>query len=484
MVYGPTVALDEVSLTIRSGEIHSLLGRNGAGKSTLVGILAGVVSPTAGVINYDQDVTRDADNVFARRQHVGTVFQHSMLIPHLTVAENMALGDLPHRRGAVKWGENRRRTRALLDEWKLDVAESARVSSLSVGERQLVEIVRELSRGAQFVILDEPTSRLTAGEIDRLHSHVRRAKAQGVTFLYISHHLSEVMELSDTASVLKDGRLVASRVIASTTAEQLIGDMVGDVDFAASAISHRTTANRQDGLTVRDLRLGDVVVNELDVPRGSMVGIAGLVGSGKEIVADVLSGTAIADAVAIQVCGDAIRIRDEAQAIRAGISFVPSDRHKSGLVLSLGVGENMTLTTRAELSSRLGFISRGRVNQRAEELGAEVGLKAASVTQETRHLSGGNQQKAVLARALASDPKVLVLVNPTTGVDVASKATIYSVIAERQAHGMAVVMISDELQEYDGCDRVVVLFEGKVTKVFERPWNAGELLAAIEGVGQ
>jgi simple sugar transport system ATP-binding protein len=472
MQFGATVALDDVTFSVQRGTVHSLLGRNGAGKSTLVGILAGLRTPTGGVIRFAEDITS-----------VGTVFQHSMLVPHLSVTENLRLGMMPRRSGRIDWKAARRESRALLDAWDLDVSEDAPAESLSVAERQLVEIIREFSRGATFVILDEPTSRLEGADIARLHDRVRRARDSGMTFIYISHHLAEVMELCDVATTLRDGRLVATRLIAETTSDTLIRDMVGDdlPDRQQTELRRPSVASRPV-LELRHLATDGVHISSLTIESGEMVGLAGLVGSGKEAIAESLAGLSPAHELDATLMGSPLKCGTPGSAVDSGVACVPGDRHHEGLVLSLPVGENMTMSIARRLANRLGFLSPRVRAQAAEALGQEVGLKAASVEQEAESLSGGNQQKAVLARALASDPDLLILINPTTGVDVASKSVIYDVIARRQADGAAILLVTDELEEYEMCDRVLVLFEGSVATEFEGSWDQSELLAAIEGV--
>jgi simple sugar transport system ATP-binding protein len=472
MQFGATTALDDVTFSVQRGTVHSLLGRNGAGKSTLVGILAGLRAPTSGEIRFAEDITS-----------VGTVFQHSMLVPHLSVTENLGLGMLPRRAGRIDWRGARKEARALLDAWDLDVRVDTPVESLSVAERQLVEIIREFSRGAKFVVLDEPTSRLEGADIARLHDRVRRARDAGITFIYISHHLAEVMELCDAATTLRDGRIVSTRLIAETTSDTLIHDMVGeDMPDRQRSVQRRTTSPAGPVLELRRLTAGSAEISDVMVKSGEMVGIAGLVGSGKEAIAESLAGLAPAEIIDASVMGSPVRCDTPGRAIASGIACVPGDRHREGLVLHLPVGENMTMSIASRLANSLGLLSPRARDRRAQELSNEVGLKAASVRQEAESLSGGNQQKAVLARALASSPNLLVLINPTTGVDVASKAVIYDVIAQRQAEGAAVLLVTDELEEYERCDRVLVLFEGKVTRQFDGTWDQSELLAAIEGV--
>ena len=486
--FGPTLALERVSLQIPAGETRGLIGRNGAGKSTLVGLVTGLLEPSDGTIRlWGRPAPKTSDRA-AWRRLVGTVHQHSTLQRDLSVAENLFLGGLPTRgSGLVSWGEVRSRARAVLEEWELDVSETQPARRLTLAQRQLVEIARELSRGAQLVILDEPTSRLASGDIDRLYRHVRRLRDDGVTVIYISHHLNEVMELCDSVTVLKDGRHVVTRLVSEATTDQLVSDMVGDEPRTPAAVagggSRRGTGAGGTVLAVDGLRAPGLHRLSFSLRPGEILGVAGLVGSGKEVLAELLAGEAAPDGGTIAVDGRTLTAHTVAEAIEAGIAAVPADRHQSGQVPALGIGENVTMTIARRIAGALGFVSPRRRRSVAAELMRDVGIVASSPRQPAASLSGGNQQKGVVARALASKPRVLVLVNPTTGVDIASKATIFEVILRHRERGMAVLLVSDELEEYELCDRVLVLFGGRQVREMRGSWALQELLSAIEGVG-
>jgi simple sugar transport system ATP-binding protein len=485
--YGPTLALNDVTLEIAAGETRGLIGRNGAGKSTLVKLVTGLEEPGAGTIRLHGEPSPSLRDHHAWRSLVGTVHQHSTLQQHLSVAENLFIGDLPTTRaGTVSWRRAHEMARAVLDEWEIDVRETQQVSELTLAERQLIEIARELSRGVGIVILDEPTSRLASAEIERLYQHMARLREQGITVIYISHHLAEVMTLCDSVTVLKDGGLVATRVVAETTTGTLIDDMVGEESRVGEqrhpgAGRVRPTEQR---LSVREIAAEGLAPISFEISRGEVLGVAGLVGSGKEVLAQILAGALPPDEGTISVDGQALRRTGISDLIDAGIATVPGDRHRHGQVAEMGIGENVTMSIARRMANRLGFIVPERRNGIARGLMRDVGIVASSPAQPARSLSGGNQQKGVIARALATDPSVLVLVQPTTGVDVASKAAIFDVITRECDRGMAVLLISDELEEYELCDRVLVLFQGQVTETFTAPLNAANLLSAIEGVPQ
>jgi simple sugar transport system ATP-binding protein len=469
--FGANKALDRASFEVAQGTIHALIGRNGAGKSTMVNLLAGLSKPTSGEIEFLKDTNR-----------VGTVFQHSMLVPTLTVAENMFLGNLPLRLGQIDWSTVRTKTRERLDDWGLGVSEDALVSSLTVAQRQIVEIIRELSRGASFIILDEPTARIQGAEITELHSKVLRAKEMGTTFIYISHHLSEVMELCDFATVLRDGKIIATRKVAETDVSEFVADMVGEELPRLESERIDVPAAVQPLIVIERVESADLLIENLKLMPGEMLGIAGIVGSGKELLGAILSGEQSCNGLVMSLEGKPIEFRNPREAIESGVGYLPPDRHHQGLVLSLPVGENVTMSVLHRLASYLGLINLKKIDVVASGLMSRVGVKAASTSQIVSELSGGNQQKAVLAKALSTNPKLLILVNPTTGVDIASKANIYNIITESRKQGTAVILVSDEVEEFRMCNRVFVMSGGQLTAEFQDNWRMDDLIAEIEGV--
>jgi simple sugar transport system ATP-binding protein len=399
------------------------------------------------------------------------------------VAENLFLATQPRSRlGLISWRETRTQARRLLDEWGLDIQETAEVSRLKLSERQLVEAARELARGARVVILDEPTSRLSRVEILRLYAHIKELQQRGVTMLYISHHLEEVLELCHTVTVLRDGRHVATRQVAETNQAELVEDMVGEVRLPHAPSEDGSQEDRDPVLEVEGLSAPGLASCSFVARGGELLGVAGLVGSGKEVVADLLSGNVVASGGVVRVDGRSLRLGSIATAMKAGIAYVPADRARDGLVASMTVAENVTMSIDRRIADSMGMIWPERRKRAARELMAATEMVAASPDLAVSALSGGNQQKVVIARALALRPRVLVLANPTTGVDVASKAVIYSVIDRYRREGMAILMISDELEEYLLCDRVLVLFKGAISKEFTSTPNPAMLLAAVEGI--
>jgi simple sugar transport system ATP-binding protein len=482
--FGSTQALADVNVRVETGSIHALVGRNGAGKSTLVSLLTGLVKPDAGAISFDDVPAPPYGDAQAWRRRVACVYQHSMIVPHLSVAENIFLNRQPTTvAGAIDWPQVRAEARAMLREWKLDLDVDAPGASLSVEERQLIEIVRALSYGARFVILDEPTARLEGRAIDRLFAHLRALNASGVTMLFISHHLQEIYELCDSVTVLRDGKLVCSQSVASLPESLLIEAMTGAAESGGIAQaeprqtrpSEAGAALQIDGLESNELR--DI---HLCVEPGEIVGIAGITGSGKIALAETIAGLRPARSGVIRIEGRVLRsgVRD---ALEAGVGFVPRDRHNQGLVLDLSIEENATMTIDDRLG-RFGWIDARKRREVAINAMQALDVVAGDASQAVRELSGGNQQKVVFARALARNPKVLVAVDPTAGVDVASKAMLRAELVRLRERGAAILVVSDDLDDLHACDRVAILFEGKIVAELSSGWNDNELLARMEGL--
>lgn len=482
--FGATKALTDVSLVIEEGETRGLIGRNGAGKSTLAGILSGVIKPDSGEIYFWGKPSPSPEDRGAWRRLVAMVYQHSSLIPPLTVAENLFLGLMPTKyAGLVSWAEVNKKARQMLDDWELNIPETVTVDALSLAERQLVEIARELALGAKFVILDEPTSRLTYSEINNLYHHVRRFQELGVSFLYISHHLEEIFDLTDRVSVLRDGKLVATKKPKETTLSDLISDMVGDTrsDKQWERSDEKKKASTKPVLQIINLEGNGLGPLSFTIMEGEVLGVAGLIGSGKEILTDFVSGLATPSGGQIQINGRRVDPGSVSSAMDAGIGYVPPDRHRSGLVAPMSVAENLTMAISQRIANKIGFIAPEVRRTYALETIQEVGVVASSPDLPATSLSGGNQQKVVVGRALATEPHVLVLANPTTGVDVASKQQIYELIEKFRDRGTAILFYSDELEEYSLCDRILVLFKGQVSKTYDKFLGLADLLAAVEG---
>jgi simple sugar transport system ATP-binding protein len=487
--FGATHALDRASLAIHEGEAHALVGRNGAGKSTLVSVLTGLERPDEGEVCFAGQPAPKAGDRDGWRRRVACVYQKSTLLPDLTVAENLFMNAHPRGRlGLISWRTLRARAEQALAEWDIDVDPGVQAWRLRVEERQQVEIARALASGSRFLILDEPTARLEGPAIRRLFEHVEGLRDAGVSILYISHHLEEIYEICNTVTVLRDGRVVHAGAVDELPKRALVAAMVGhdgDADAAsAEERSHRRAngngkldgqeALRVEGLSV-DGWCADV---SFAVRPGELVGLAGLAGSGKAQVAEAIAGLRTPSAGNVIVAGKPVPAGNVRTAIEHGIGYVPQDRHAEGLAPNLSIEENVTLSLLHRLA-RFGFVPARARRQLAERVMGSLEVVASGPAQQVSELSGGNQQKVVVGRALLTEPRVLVVVSPTAGVDVASKEALFRTLTSAPELGLLVV--SDELDELSHCDRVLVMFDGRVTEEF-RTWHERELVAAIEGV--
>jgi len=482
--FGSTVALRGAHITVEPGQTHALVGRNGAGKSTLVSILTGLQAPDEGAVTFGgAPAPRQADRN-AWRQRVACVYQKSTIIPQLTVAENLFLHRQPRARGGlISWPAVRRQARELLRTWSVDVDVSLPAGELSVEQRQFVEIARALSFGARFVILDEPTAQLDAAAIARLFQHVRALQEQGVTFLYISHHLEEIYEICDTVTVFRDAQHVLTAPVTGLPRGELVAAMTGD---AASA-ERGDTARRPDPaaadvLAVTDLSLTGAYEDvSFTVRAGEVVGLAGAASSGRTELAETIAGLRAASGGELRIAGRRPKPGSVPDALAAGVGFVPQDRHHQGYVPGMSIADNGTLTIPQRLGPR-GLINPGRRDALARTMIENLAIVTPGPEQHVSGLSGGNQQKVVMARALANDPKLLVLINPTAGVDVRSKEFLLGKVEQTAAAGTAVLVASDELDDLRMCDRVLVFFQGRLAARMERGWHDHDLVAAMEGV--
>ncbi|GAA3109417.1 sugar ABC transporter ATP-binding protein [Nonomuraea salmonea] len=430
--FGPTTALDGAGITIAEGETHALVGRNGAGKSTLVSILTGLQRPDEGEVRFSGEPAPALGDRDAWRRRVACVYQKSTIIPALTVAENLFLNRQSEGR-TINWRALRARARELLDTYEVDVDAQALAGDLSVEQRQLVEIARALSFGARFIILDEPTARLDGPAIERLFARMRSLREQGVTMMYISHHLDEVYEICQSVTVFRDARHVLTRPVAGLPHDELVAAMTGEATAAYEARQH-TPAERVvlegAGLSLAGRYTGV----DLAVRSGEVVGLAGSASSGKVGLAETLVGLRRADAGTVTVNGTQVRAGDVPAAMRAGLGFVPEDRHHEGFVPLLSVGENATFPIARKLG-RFGTVSPARRRAEAERLIGSLDIKTEGPDQPVGDLSGGNAQKVVFARALVDDPAVLVVINPTAGVDVKAKQALLGAVEDAVERG-------------------------------------------------
>ncbi|WP_329566738.1 sugar ABC transporter ATP-binding protein [Streptomyces sp. NBC_01361] len=483
--YGPTVALQDGRLTVLPGESHALVGRNGAGKSTLVTVLTGLQAPDAGTLLFDGEPAPPLSDRDAWRAKVACVYQKPTVVPELTVAENLFINRQPgSRRGFFSWRKLQEEAAQVLDTWDIHVDPDARTADLKVEDRQMVEIARALSGGARFIVLDEPTAQLDNREIERLFTRMRALQESGVTFLFISHHLQEVYEVCQTVTVLRDARWITTAPVAELPRAALVEAMAGEVIAEERAAARAAVEHEPDATVLLDARgLTSEAYHDVDltVRSGEVVGLAGSSGSGKIQLAEAFAGLHSPTAGTAQLDGRKLPFGDVSAALAAGVGCVPRDRHEQGLVTGMTIGDNATMSVLGRLG-RYGFVGTDRKRGFAADLIDRLDIHAEGPDQPVSDLSGGNAQKVVMARALASDPRLLVLINPTAGVDVKSKESLLSRMDSAREDGTAVLVVSDELDDLRRCDRVLVLFHGKVVAEHAAGWNDHELIASIEGV--
>jgi simple sugar transport system ATP-binding protein len=485
--YGTTVALSDARLSVRPGRTHALVGRNGAGKSTLVSILTGLQQPDTGEVRFEGERAPAPGDRDAWRSRVACVYQRSTIIPELTVAENLYLNRQATGRGRlISWSTMRRRAAELLATWQVDVDVDRVAGDLTVEQRQLVEIARALSFEARFIILDEPTAQLDSAAIKRLFDRMRGLQAQGVTFLYISHHLEEIYEVCQEVTVYRDARHIVTGPVAELDPPAVVAAMTGD---AVALIDRKPRpplpAAAPVVLSVEDLTTaGTPDAAEpvsFTVRSAEVVGLAGGGGSGKREIAETVVGLRAPATGRVVVDGHPLAPASVPDALARRVGFVPQDRHHQGFVPGLSISENITMTVPDRLGPR-GIVVPSRRDELARRLIDDLAVKAPGPELDVSALSGGNQQKVVMGRALANDPRLLVLIQPTAGVDVRSKETLLEVVDEVRARGSAVLIASDELDDLRTCDRILVMFQGRVVTEFAAGWDDHEVIAAMEGI--
>jgi ribose transport system ATP-binding protein/rhamnose transport system ATP-binding protein len=460
--FGPVDVLSNVDLSLYPGRVHSLAGENGAGKSTLVKILGGIHQPDGGRILRDGAETTITDAADARRQGIAVIHQHPAVFPDLSVAENVFVGRQPRGVSGIDWTAMTRRAQELLSGLQIDIDPGLPVKLLSIAERQTVEIAKALSIDAKVLVMDEPTSTISSREVDRLFEMVGRLKDQGVAILFISHFIDEILGLGDEVTILRSGKRVITGPTAGLTAAETVRQMIGTEPSAF--FPKEETRVGEPVVSVSGLSgAGFVEDISFEVRAGEILGFFGLVGAGRSEVAQMLFGIMPPDQGEIRLNNQIVRLSSSREATRLGIALVPEDRHQQGLVLPFPIRANETLPILRRLSNGLGLVDRVKENAIAQRFTGQMRVVASGVEQLTNTLSGGNQQKVLIGKWLIPAPRVLILDQPTRGVDVGAKAEIHRIISHLATQGLAVILISDDAQEVIGmADRILVFRGGRV----------------------
>ena len=460
--FGGIHALKNVSLKAEPGEIHAIAGENGAGKSTLVKILAGAYQMDSGEIRIHGKNIHIGSPADGKKSGVGIIYQEFSLVPDLSVTENIFLHSFSKTRGWIPWSALHTRAQELVDNLGFDITVSRKVRDLSTSQQQVVEIAKALSENADILILDEPTAVLAPHETRKLFEVLARLKEQDVTILYISHRLEEIFEISDTITILKDGEVTHTSVTSDLDKDGVIRHMIGrKLETWFPQRKDITGGNR---LEVRNLVAGKRVQDvSFSVGKGEVLGIAGLVGSGRTETVRAIFSADRRESGEILLDGRKEKIRSPRDAVRAGIGLVPEDRKTQGMLLSMSVRKNLTMTNLNDVSGRLGFILEDKERAKSKSLIQMLVIRAENTETVTGNLSGGNQQKVVLAKWLGRTCRVMIMDEPTRGIDVGAKAEIYGLINELSSKGISIVLVSSEMIELMGmCDRILVMHEGRI----------------------
>ncbi len=479
------VALAGVDFTVRAGEIHALLGENGAGKSTLIKVLTGVHPADAGEIRLAGQVIRPAAPKEAERLGISTVYQEVNLVPSLSVAENITLGRQPGALGFLNWRAIRRRARAALARLEVECDVDAELGSLSVAMQQMVAIARALDTSARLLVLDEPTASLDEKEVAELFGIMRKLRAEGLGIVFVTHFLDQVYAVSDRLTVLRNGQLVGEYATADLTRLALVGKMLGREVSEADFTSHvaAPAATTQPVLAARGLgRRGAIAPVDLSLHAGEVAGLGGLLGSGRTETARLLFGIDACDCGEVSMKGAPVRIASPRDAVRLGLAFCSEDRKAEGILPNLSVRENLLVALQGKRGV-LRALSTAEQAQLCEHYVKALRIKTAGVETPIRNLSGGNQQKVLLARWLATQPAVIILDEPTRGIDIGAKQEIEQLIAKLRADGLAVLFISSEIDEVvRNCSRVLVLRERRLTgEIAGADINSEKLMRLMAG---
>ena len=459
--YPGVVALDHMNLEVYPGEVHALMGENGAGKSTLIKVVSGAIKPNGGTILYEGKEYDSMTPALSKKLGIGFIYQEFNLVPDLSVAENIFLGQKLTSGFSINRKLMNQRAKELMDSFGIDIDVTKDVKSLTVAYQQLVEITKTISSNVKVLIMDEPSAPLTNREIDAMFGIVRKLKAQGVAIIYISHRMEEIFALADRITVMRDGKYVGTKMASEIDNNGLIKMMVGrDLD------EQYPTVEKEIGEVALEVNrlCTDALLKDISfqVHKGEILGLAGLVGAGRTETARAIFGADSKSSGEIRIHGKTVQIHSPKDAIKDGIALIPEDRKKHGALLEMTIRDNISFIAVKSIS-KAGFVDRNADKNMAEKYIKELSIKTPSMEQLTRNLSGGNQQKVVLAKSLASNSDIIIFDEPTRGIDVGAKKEIYVLMNELAKKGMAIIMISSEMQELLGMsDRIIVMHEGEM----------------------
>ena len=461
-------ALKGVNFNVERGEIHALVGENGAGKSTLMKILSGVYNPTTGGIKLNGEKTDFKNPREAQESGISIIHQEFSLIPYLNGVDNIFLGrEIRHRSGLLNKRKMRKKAESVLKRLKADIDLNKPVNQLSVAKQQFIEIAKAIAIETKVLIFDEPTASLTGNEVDKLFELIETLKSEGVTIIYISHHLDEILEMCDSLTCLRDGEWVETRRVADSTKQDIVKMMVGReiVNIFPDRTENKEVSD-EILLQVENLSNEDIKDIKFNLKKGEILGIAGLVGAGRTETVRALIGADKVDKSKVYINGNKVNIKNPTDALENGVCLIPESRKTQGLILGMSIKNNIGLTIIRKLTNRLGIINRkkemGIINKSVEDLL----IKTPSINQKVKNLSGGNQQKVVLAKWLNTESHILIFDEPTRGIDIGAKEEIYKLMRSLANEGKSIIMISSELPEVLGMsDRVIVMHKGKIKNI-------------------
>lgn len=460
-LYPGVCALDDLNIDLREGEVHAIVGENGAGKSTMIKIISGAIEPTKGIIELGGKKYKYMTPILARKNGIAVIYQEFTLIPVLSAAENIFLGEFLKRRMVLDRKLMEEKAKKIFERLKVEIDPGTKVQDLTTGYQQIVEIAKAISRNARILIMDEPSAPLTISEVEAMYKVVDLLKKEGVAIIYISHRLDEIFRLSDRVSVLRDGKYIKTMDTKDTNKQELIRYMVGRELTETYPV--RKDCAKKTILSLKNVCGNGIKNVSFDVKEKEILGIGGLMGSGRTELMQLIFGLEEIAEGEIVLKGKKLNIKNCQEAIKEGIVLVPEDRKTQGLILEMSVKENATLPLLKKIFSK-GRISRKREEEVAEKYTGQLNTKISSLDQKIKNLSGGNQQKVVLAKWLAVNPQILIFDEPTRGIDVGAKAEIYKIMNRLVSEGKTILMVSSDMEELIGMsDRVIVMCKGRVT---------------------